>query len=433
MRPDNRDLSTIGPFPLGANNLARETSVPRSQLREAVNVDLSDNGKARRRRGYTKLDDLTHATSLFGYDNRGFVLESDELLTFEIVDGAMTGLSPIVDGLQSGRLAHTLIEPDIFVSDGQRNFRITPDSRVLDWTPPQPAPPTVASINTGGALDAGRYRVGVTLRAQDGAEGPPSAPVDFELQADEHPTLALPAAPHGYRLMVYMTKPNGKELLFVGSPPVGAASINIMTQRLGRPLATDYMQALPPGRHALLFRGRLWVANEAELVASEPFQYGMTQLDFNAISFSEKITGLAAAGEVGGGMFVGQRSKVYFLEGDHPDQMTLREQYPAGIVEGTLAMIPGARLPFEAPPSVPVPIWLATNGVVCVGMPDGSVAPLTEGRYAASVGRTGAGTFVQRDGESRYIATTQDPDENRFAAVDEVSYEVVRNGIVIGT
>lgn len=433
MRPDSRDLSTIGPFPLGANNLARETSVPRSQLREAVNVDLSDGGKARRRRGYTKLDDLSHATSLLGYGNRGFVLEGDELLAFEVVDGALTGFVPIASGLLSGRLAHVLVEPDIFVSDGQRNLRIGPGNEVVEWTPPQPAPPVVASFNAGGALEAGRYRVALTLRASSGVEGAPSAPLDFELQLDEYPSLALPTAPDGYRLMVYMTKPNGKELLFVGSPPAGAASINIMSQRLGRPLATDYMQPMPPGRHAALFRGRLWVGSGPYLTASEPFQYGVTQLDFNTMTFSEDITGIAAAGEVGGGFFVGQRSKVYFLEGDNPDQMSLREQYPAGMVEGTLAMVPGARLPFEAPPSVPVPIWLATNGVVCVGLPDGSVAPLTEGRYAAAVGRTGAATFVQRDGESRYVATTQEPDENKFAAVDEVSYEVVRNGIVIGT
>lgn len=433
MRPENRELSSIGPFPLGANNLARETSVPRTQLREAVNVDLSDNGKARRRHGYTQLDALSHATSLFGYGERGFVLEGDELLAFEVRGRQLTGLIPIASGLQAGRLAHTLIEPDIFVSDGQRNLRIGPGNEVSDWTPPQPDSPAVMSFSEGGALDAGRYRAALTLRAADGTEGPPSPVLDFELSEGQYPTLSLPTAPAGYRAMLYMTKPNGRELLFVGSPPAGATSVNVMTQRLGRPIATDHMQAMPPGRHSLLFRGRLWVALGELLTASEPFQYGVTQLDFNTIPFSEHITGLGAAGEQGGGFFVGQRSKVYFLEGDSPGQMALREQYPAGMVEGTLTMIPGARLPFEAPPSAPVPIWLATNGVVCVGLPDGSVAPLTEGRYAAAVGKTGAGMFVQRDGESRYVTTTQDPDENTFAATDEVSYEVVRNGIVIGT
>src|SRR5690606_8204835 len=119
--------------------------------------------------------------------------------------------------------------------------------------------------------------------------------------------------------------------------------------------------------------------------------------DFSTMTFSEDITGLGAAGEAGGSFFVGQRSKVYLVRGDSPDQLTLSEKYPAGIVEGTLTMVPGARLPLEAPPSEPVPMWLATNGVVCVGLPDGTVLPLTETRYAADVGATGAGFFTQRD------------------------------------
>ena len=144
--------------------------------------------------------------------------------------------------------------------------------------------------------------------------------------------------------------------------------------------------------------------------------------------FSRGATG---AGEAGGGFFVGQESKVYFVTGDRPDDLRLSEKYPAGMVEGTLQMVPGAKLPFEQPPTEPVPVWLATNGVVCVGLPSGEVAPLSEGRYVAAVGKTGAGAFLQRDGESRYIATTEAPDENVFAARDEVTYEVVRNGIVL--
>lgn len=431
MRPSDRDLQTLGPFPAGANNLSRETSVPRRSVREAINVDLSDDGKFRRRKGYGLIEALDSPDSLFGVGNRGFLLDDGILYAFEVDSGVVSSLVPIYSGLRQGaRLARAVIEPDIFVSDNDQNLRIAPDNTVSPWSIATPGSPTVAVVD--GAMPPGVYMFAVTGRLASGEEGSPSGVFMTTADSPAQFVLTLPPALSDVpRFSIYMTKTNGSELLFVGSVPSNAGTVTITSPKLGRPMVTDHTQPMPPAQFAMYFRGRLWVASGSLLTASEPFQYGVTQSDFNTIPFSEDITGLGTAGEAGGAFFVGQQSKVYLLRGDSPDDLGMVEKYPFGMVAGTLTMVPGARLPLEAPPSEPVPIWLATNGVVCVGMPDGSVLPLTETSYAADVGATGAGLFLQRDGESRYIASTSEPRENVFAMRDEVAFEIVRGGIPV--
>lgn len=45
----------LGKFPLGKNNIAKETSLPEGSLRDAINVDIDNSGKPRLREGYKLL------------------------------------------------------------------------------------------------------------------------------------------------------------------------------------------------------------------------------------------------------------------------------------------------------------------------------------------------------------------------------------------
>ena len=78
---------------------------------------------------------------------------------------------------------------------------------------------------------------------------------------------------------------------------------------------------------------------------------------------------------------------------------------------------------------MPVPMWVASNGVFCIGLPDGTVVPLTETRYATKKAHFGAAMFIQRDGINRYVATLRNPTDNNFAMTDQITAEVVRNNL----
>lgn len=433
MRALEGQLEQLGPWPKGANNLAAEHSVPEASFRQGVNVVVADDGKVSRRDGYTKVIDATEPHSLFSSGRRGFFVETGVLYGCELYDNGTlsvpislwTGIAP------DTRLAYCLIEPDIFVSDNTVSLRISSMNVTTEWALSAPQAP-VATVTTPGELQAGTYQFALAYKGATGEESPLSTFTQVVVPTDGATVTltALMAAPSGaYRTLIYMTKPNGTELLLFNSIPAATLTASVTKTRLGRPSPTEGLEPMPPGQFAAYFAGRLLVASDDAVWWSEPMHYALTSLEYNFTLFSEPVTGIGVVGETTGGFFVGQQSRVYFVRGDNPAEAQLQEVYPAGMVPGTLTHVPGARLPLESPPTVPVPVWLATNGVFCAGLQDGSVLPLTEPRYAADVGVDGASIFIQQGGVNRLVATTRAPADNVFAVSDSVSITVVRNGI----
>lgn len=433
MKYDERELQRIGPWPAGTNNLSAEHAVPPRSFREGVNVRVADNGEVSRRDGYSLLFDLVEPHSAFGFGMRAFFAQGTTLYATEMYeDGSMSEAMPIFEGIErDAPLAYAVIEPDIYVSDGALSLRISSNNTVTQWAPPQaPTPTTNGALTGGGSLPPGRYQIALAYRLANGEEGPLSPWLSIDVASIEQPVIAFPAAPAPVeRQLIYMSKPDGTALLLYGSVPASATSATLTKLRLGREPVSDGLESMPPSRFAAYYAGRLLAAVEDMVVWSEPMQYSLTSIEFNYTLFAEPVTGLGVVGETTDGFFVGQLSRTYFVRGDNPNDARLQEVYPSGMVPGTLSHVPGARLPLEAPPTVPVPCWLATNGVVCVGLQDGTVLPLTEPRFVANVGDKGASVFEQRNGVSQFLVTTANPSDNVFAIQDQVSIEVVRNGI----
>jgi hypothetical protein len=419
-------LIELGPWPLGANNLALETSVPRRSFRRGVNVDVTDDGRVVRRDGTTRVIEGDDVRSLFGYGARGFFQDGDTLYGFEVVNGVETEVVGLFTGLAAGaRLAHCMVEPDIFVSDGVQTLRIAPDNTVSPWTVQTAPSPVLSVLSSGGSLPPGRYRVAVAYKMPSGEEGPLSDWETIEIEQGQGIRIALTHVLAGARTAIYVTRPNGTELLHLSTVPQVPAVNLLNISRLGRPAVTQHLDPMPPGEFAALWNGRLLVASGRFVYWSEPNHYSLTNLAYNYLEFAAPVSGLAAV-EVGAGFYVGQSDRTYFVAGADPADAALSVAYPAGIVAGTVHMVPGARLPLEAPPSTPVPAWLASNGVFCAGLEDGSILPLTETRYAARTGQSGASLFVQKSGRSRLVTTVRDSQENTFAMTDQFTAEVVR-------
>ena len=78
MSIDGKKLTPIKGWPLGVNNVAPETELPKGSLREALNVDLSDNGKPKRRKGFTQVY-AGDVTSLYSANGLTLFSESGSL------------------------------------------------------------------------------------------------------------------------------------------------------------------------------------------------------------------------------------------------------------------------------------------------------------------------------------------------------------------
>lgn len=424
---DDRLLDALGPWPSGANNLARETAVPRTQLREAVNVDLFSDGRVRRRKGRRKVLDIADPHSMFSI-GRACLFAAGPTL-YELTSDFTA--NPIGTVTPNAPLYYEFIEPYVFISDGTNTYRYSPGAALRSWSIPAPGAPQL-SASEGGSLPAATYYVATAYRLNSGEEGSASPQARIALVSEAGIRVDLPAPPAGVdRVSVYMTKPNGEQLMLAATVPAVATSITLASPQLGRMADTLDTAPMPAVAHPCYHNGRLLGFVDELLVWSEPNRYGITRLDYNFTAFSEPGTMIASPGEGSPGVFIGQASRTYFLRGASPADASLREVYPYGVVPRSKIMVPGSKLPMDNPPTEPVPVWMATNGAFVVGMPDGSVLPLSEKRYAANVGPEAATLYRESEGLAQCVAAVRDPSQNAFAVGDSASAEVVRNGIVL--
>ena len=64
--PDNSRVTVqVGPWPKGINNRAPDYAVPEGTVRNAVDVDLTMDGRARRRQGYARIVTALDPHSLY--------------------------------------------------------------------------------------------------------------------------------------------------------------------------------------------------------------------------------------------------------------------------------------------------------------------------------------------------------------------------------
>lgn len=433
-RPTDRDFVALGPWPKGANNLAREDSVPGSSFRSGVNVDVYPGGKIRRRPGRT-LVDPTPTTNLWSDGEFGLCTSIDDGRLFGFVPGApltllYTGLRPEAD------IAYCAINDVVYVSDGVQALQVRPtDGRVRPWSVPTPAGQPTLAADAGG-LDPGGYQVAVTYATAQGEESGTTQAATIDLPAGGGIRATLPAfaVPAFVAFInVYMTKPGGKELLFYDRYPVGALDVVLGNQALGRPLRTFGLEPLPAGNAAAMVGARLVVATGNMLVASESLNFGLANLATNYIPFAGDVDMLAptAMGAVAEGAFVGAGSRTYFLAGPDILASVNRLSLAVGAQRGAPEYINGSDFGIDGMPPISMPVWVSKEGFVCVGMSDGTIKQLTNGVFALPLGERV--TIAQRfnDGIQQIVTTLRSPMGTLAATSDSADTVLVRNGVVI--
>ncbi len=427
-------LVSLGPWPRGANNLAREDSVPQTAYRRGVNVDTYPGGKIRRRKGRTAVDG-TPASNLWS-DGSFALCTTNHGTTLCRFDPA-TGIEELYHGLApEADVVYESVNHLIYVSDGIRALRVdTTDAAVRPWGVPRPAAqPTLTAVD--GGLAPGAYQVAVTYSAADGEESGTMDAASINLPNGGGIRAQLPALlaeTHVTTINLYVTRTNGGEFGKYGSYPIGALDVVIGPQRLGRPLFTMGLDVMPAGTAATLAGGRLLIAVDNMVIGSEPMFFGLSNPAKNTVLYPAPVDMLAAAapGAESPGTFVAAGAKTYFLNGTDFRAATNQLAYAAGAVRGKPVYVHGDAFGIQGFPSKPLPVWIAKNGQPCVGLPDGSVFALTNARYAMD---SGDYAFLgQRDlaGVHHLVASVRSPIGSAARAGDSATATLVRNGVEI--
>lgn len=428
-RPGERDLVNLGPWPSGANNLAREDSVPGGQFRRGINVDVYPSGKVRSRPGYELALAAPGADSLWSDGTAALFREGAELRRF--LPGTTTQ-TVVADIDAFADIVYCAVDQYVYVSDQRRAWRVdlyAGTARPWGLAAPAGQPEAVASAN--GGLHAGAYQVAITYLTADGEESGTTLAVSVDVP--QHGGVQLshipqPHEPHVTHINVYATRVGSGTLLWHGRLPVGTTDYLVTTQHLGRELQSQHYTQMPAGHAAAFYNGVFYVAADNLLVWSPPHWYGQWGTDSNYLEFEAPIDLVTAAGprSGGGGLFVAVGRKTYFLPGNAPKEFR-QVDMAYGAVRGSGARVSGDAFEIDGLPGYELPVWVDRDGFFSIGLPDGNVQRPTSARYVMGVGEFASAFVRELRGVQQYVVAMPGPaSTSRMAFSDTAEMTPVR-------
>lgn len=417
---------------LGVNNVANETNVPKNQFREAVNVDIDPSGSIIRRSGFTSR--LSHvgknqvwAGQLFPY----MLYVQDG--SIKALDANLNAAATLASVDSSTPVTFWEVNGNVFFSDDSRIGLITPDLTVHPVFATNPTQQPAVAVTSSSGLPGGNYQLAMTYIDALGRESGTDIARQGTVPEGGGLQLTFPTAPSdAVTKRVYLSYANGEDLFLVGQYPAGLSSALVGPTHQTKKLATQFFEPMDAGHIIRTLNARLFVAHVNRIQFSQALRYGQMSRDDNYIVFKGRIRMMEPVSEAtaGTGLFVSDDKRTYFLGGAEPEGFSQVVAYPYPAVEGTSIQVPGSYLGLSV--TTLVPYWLATNGVFCIGQPNGQVAPMSE-TYALAP-RAQSGTSFVRDvaGIHQILTNLAGLGGAQVAAAsDSAVARVVRNGVVV--
>lgn len=355
---------------------------PRIYLRDAVNVDLGEGGRARMRPGLRQVSTTPFANlwqsplhgDVFATVGEQWVKVDTLLWSYEVL--ALLG---------EGDVSHTVLNGAVLVAGPSGIWRYNGKTaqRLTIASPPAPM------VTPGaGALPVGAYAVAVSWLRADGVESAVSPSTTCQTTSAGALEVVLPwcmdeSVTHA---RLYFTNCNGGELRSGESYPIGTTEVGITAlPKLGAAAPALHLQAMPTGRYLNYWRGRLLSATANVLRFSEALAYHLHDARHGFVQMPQRITFVQP---VDGGIWVGQVDHVAFLQGDSPATLQYTKRQARAPVAGSavgLKADEAGQLSVDGRASV---LWIAENGFV-QGTSDGQLLESQSQHMKGISGNTG--------------------------------------------
>lgn len=327
----------IGPF-LGLNNRLQDSALHVQDkgdfLSSADNVDIDDSMRLRRRDGYTLVQSMTGAHSVF----KNFLVRDSVLYSFTLNPYAETLVKILASNAKMSYVEHN---NSVYYSNGTDSGRIEEGLR-FPWALPTPDIPTCSTVS--GTLPAGFYQIAIAYYNNvTGEEGGASASNNYELTATGAirvtlPTTSIAGATH---INVFVSKINGDIPALYTTVAVGTATVDITHTNTTRAENLTYVEPMPACTRLFFHMGRLCGVSGEYLYYSEPYRLGYYHPVGGFIRFESDIS-IAQPNQMG--VYVAA-NKTFWIPGDldTPDA-PISDVLPYGAVPGTEFEFPDKRL-----------------------------------------------------------------------------------------
>lgn len=397
----------------GLANKVTPEALPEGALAEALNVDVDDAGRLRRRRGATLIHAGGFHSLLAVPDEVGYVVKNGDLYRF----GPSMSLMLVQAGVGDDHLSYLRVGDRTYAKSRTQALVLLDTGLAQAWGVPL-VDTFTPSFSTGDAVQvAVVYR-----RDSDGLEGGAVSAIDTNLTPEGSVTISNIPIVAGHTASVYLTTVNGETLSLAADGVT--ESVTVFSDSLSTGVQLRTMNMSPPtgaGPLAWLF-GRILIADGAVLWATEPYQYELVDALAGYKMMESDITFL---GSVVDGVFIGTEGGVFFMSGQF---------------EGAkLERVSTRRAPKQAPSLVDmasvlkgeeqgVGVMFLTDGGVCVGQPGGKVINLTNKIFEFPKASEVAVMARVQDGLNQFVGVASHPSvptgSARFG--DFVDAEIVR-------
>lgn len=361
---------------------------PHNFLRDAVNVDISDTGRASMRPGLRKVSGAALANLWQSTLHRDtFATLGDQWVKVDIRTWDSQPLATVGDAPVSHLVLNGAVlvagPAGIFQYDGTAAQRFTLDA---------PPAPMVISLPGAGSLESGTYGVAVAW-LRGATESPLSAITHSTVGIGALLTVTLPLCMDSTvtHVRLYLTRQNGGELLRGEDYPISTAHAELpLLPKLGAPPPFQHKEPMPTGEYLSYWRGRLLTARANVLRFSEALAYHVHDPRHGFVQMPQRITFVHPTD---GGVWVGQVDHVAFLAGSALGELALYRKTAKAPVPGSAIALDAEDAGDVAGGGAAVVAWLAENGYV-LGAPDGSVVEKHDGRLHAIAGSRGSSAVL---------------------------------------
>jgi hypothetical protein len=382
----------------GLRNTVDVENFEPGDLHTALNVDVTDAKKLRRRRGYGAPVFGTAAHSLWSDGDNALFMSAGSLYRLN-ADLTTTALR---SGLGTARMQYAAIGGRVYFSNGSASG-VVDSATARSWGIPMVTiQPVSAAI--GGLLPAGRYQYALTFVRDDGQESGTGMASTIDLSADGGIQFSLIPVPTDTSIAekrLYVSPPDGDRMYLQMVLPPSTEEATLTDYRHGTvALATQFLSAPPPADMLAYFNGHILVASGSRLYPSEP--YAPELFDWRrAQPFASRITLVAPVED---GVYLGTEGQIIFLAGKDPASWVFQPKFSYGVIPGTLAYGDAADLGGEM--KGPAAMFATADGIVA-GLNGGTIVNLTSDRFRYPVTKLGAGIVRGSDGVTQYVATLQ--------------------------
>ena len=413
-RDPNSDLTLptvrIDGWQKGMDNLRKGYDIGDGFLRDAVNVDISNFGKVKRRSGCTQEYSFSQCHSLYATDKYMVFGLEGYIVTWDANKNSIDGLNAD----PTSRFAYETVNGEVYCTNGQMNLKITTDGFFQHWGIDVPSSQPTATATTG-SLAAGTYQIAITFVNAFGEESGTTLATAVTVPDNggiQLTNLPVPTSPVS-RFRIYVSYADGGEMYLYNEYPIATSSVLVSASRIGPQLRTQFMSPLPYGTDIAYSQGRLFTSNGNFLYYSQPLRYGIYNNTADFIWLPDDIKLIWGAFD---GVYVATKTQTFFLTGAGTPEQKLELVMPTGAIPGTKAKMPDKV----------GEMWMTPKGVVRAYV-GGKIENISYDKVSIGDYSTGAAIIREDDGLRRFISSVKLPKEGtQFATMDFFDAEVVK-------